>query len=291
MNKKVIIILSSIIVIIAIFIVVLTFLNKNKVINDYENLMRTNLDLVNNIVNKYEIQKSGYVEVVANYKGAHGENYPAIFNYNYLLSDKLYLEDDHYVGIDLNDDLLKIISVLRKINKIDINNYDKLKKESSKLYIEYDPKYINNLIGTDFKKVNVDVVLKGFIKKLEKIIINLDDIKIVIDKNVNVLFEDINMDIKLDEKATYVNVNNKLKMNIFMKDNYSFSIVINGQVYSLELTEEGANIKFNSSAAIYNSLSIKVKYKEMDLNLKDELVNINDNPIIRYLSESDFSIR
>ncbi len=294
MNKKRIIIISSVVVAV---VLILTFLNisinasKNKCLDEYKNKITSKINIISSIVNKYDISPSGEVEVVANYKGAHGENYPANFNYNYTLDDKLYFEDEEYTSIDVNKNLLSVIGSLKNIENVDVSKYESVKKSGNKIKIMYDEKTINEVLKTNFKSISAEVNMSGIIKKIKEINIILDDINITVNgDDLHITYNSKTIDLNLKEDATYVNINNKLKMNIFTKNNYNFSIVFNNQVYSLELLEDGLNLKFNTSASIYNSMSIKVKYKGVSLEKKREANNYNDNPIIRYLSESDLSL-
>lgn len=293
MNKKKIIIISSIAVVFLIIVFLLISVNasKNKCLDEYKNKISSKINIASNILNKYNIGLSGEVEVVANYKGAHGENYPANFNYNYLLEDKLYFEDEEYTSIDINKNLLSVIDSLKNLENVDVSKYKSIVKKGNKIKIMYDEKTINEVLKTNFKSIRAEINMSGIIKKIKEINIILDDINISVNgDDIHITYDSKNIDLNLKEDATYVNVNNKLKMNIFTKNNYNFSIVFNNQVYSLELLEDGLNLKFNTSASIYNSMSIKVKYKSVSLEKKREAENYNDNPIIRYLRESDLSL-
>lgn len=293
MNKKKIIIISSIAVVLLIIVFLFISVNasKNKCLDEYKNKITSKINIVSNILNKYNIGLSGEVEVVANYKGAHGENYPANFNYNYLLEDKLYFEDEEYTSIEVNKNLLSVIDSLKNLDNIDISKYKSTVKKGNKIKIMYDEKTLNEVLKTNFKSIRAEINMSGIIKKIKEINIILDDINISVNgDDIHIAYDSKNIDLNLKEDATYVNVNNKLKMNIFTKNNYNFSIVFNNQVYSLELLEDGLNLKFNTSASIYNSMSIKVKYKSVSLEKKREAENYNDNPIIRYLRESDLSL-
>lgn len=293
MNKKKIIIISSIAVVLLIIVFLFISVNasKNKCLDEYKNKITSKINIVSNILNKYSIGLSGEVEVVANYKGAHGENYPANFNYNYLFEDKLYFEDEEYTSIEVNKNLLSVIDSLKKLDKIDVSKFKSIVKKGNKIKIMYDEKTLNEVLKTNFKSIRAEINMSGIIKKIKEINIILDDINISVNgDDIHIAYDSKNIDLNLKEDATYVNVNNKLKMNIFTKNNYNFSIVFNNQVYSLELLEDGLNLKFNTSASIYNSMSIKVKYKSVSLEKKREAENYNNNPIIRYLSESDLSL-
>lgn len=292
MNKKMVIIITVfIIIILGALSLIMINISKNKCITNYESELSNKLNLISNTLNKYNIKSTGEVEVVANYKGAHGENYPAKFNYNYLVDDKIYFENNEYSSIDFNKKIVDIINILKRVDKLDIKKYDKLTKKSNNIIITYDNNYINNLLATNFNNISVSINMKGVVKKIKDINIKLDDINItVIGKDIEVKYKNNLINLTLDKSATYLNVNNKLKMNIFLNNNYTFSIVLNNKVYSLELLNDGFNLKFNTSASIYNSLNISVKYKDVKVDKKNEALNYNDNPIIRYLRECDLSL-
>ena len=66
-------------------------------INNYReaNLVNRSLSLISSYseklhesVGRYDVGLTGTIDVKANYKGAHGENYPAQYNYNFEVSDK-----------------------------------------------------------------------------------------------------------------------------------------------------------------------------------------------------------
>ncbi len=290
MNKKMVIIISVfIIIILGALSLIMINISKGKCITNYESELSNKLNLISNTLNKYNIKSTGEVEVVANYKGAHGENYPAKFNYNYLVDDKIYFENNEYSSIDFNKKIVDIINILKRVDKLDIKKYDKLTKKSNNIIITYDNNYINSLLDTNFNNISVSINMSGFVKKIKDINIKLDDINItVIGKDIEVKYKNNKINLTIEESASYINVNNKLKMNIF--NNNTFSIVLNNQVYSLQMLDDGLNIKFNTSAAIYNSLSVSVKYKDITIDKNNESSNYKDNPIIRYLSESDLSL-
>lgn len=291
MNKKVITVLFCLFLAVAIDIFCFDLLGKNEGFIRFSDIYSDNIKYVSKIANKFSISPTGEVEVTANYKGAHGENYPAVFNYNYELSDKLYFENEEYSSINIDKYLLKNIEVLKKIQDIDINNYSRKISKHNKYRIMYDSSYINEVLNTNFKEVYVDINLSGLIKKIDSVDIYLDDIKInYCNKEFKINYGKYNIVVALTNSASYANVNNKLKMNVFTSDNISFSIVFNNQVYSLELVDNGMNIKFVTKAAIYNSLDIKVRNSDVRLDKLVETIDYNDNPIIRYLSESNLSL-
>lgn len=291
MKKKVILVITlSLVITVSLVLYNFMYFSKKETINYVTNVIKTKLDLINDIVEKFPVKNTGIVEVTANYKGAHGENYPAVFNYNYELSDKLYLENGEFSYINIDSNLKKMINLFFNLKKLDLTNYE-ISKSDGKYILTYDEKAINEVLKTTFNKISVSIEAKDVFKKEKNIQIDLDDIHIdILKKDIVIKNHDKLSYISLDSDLCYLNVNNKLKMNLFMKDNYSSNIVWNGQVYTLLLEDEGFLLKFNTSASIYNSISMTFKYEDVILNKNNKLENFKDNPIIRYISESDLSL-
>ncbi len=291
MKKKVIVVITlSLVITVSLVLYNFMYFSKKETINYVTNVIKTKLDLINDIVEKFPVKNTGIVEVTANYKGAHGENYPAVFNYNYELSDKLYLENGEFGYINIDSNLKKMVNIFLNLKKLDLTNYE-ISKSDDKYILTYDEKAINEVLKTTFNKINVSIEAKDIFKKEKNIQIDLDDIHIdILKKDIVIKYQGILTYISLDSDLCYLNINNKLKMNLFMKDNFSSNIVWNGQVYSLFLEDEGFLLKFNTSASIYNSISMTFKYEDVILNKNNKLENFKDNPIIRYISESDLSL-
>lgn len=291
MKKKVIVVITlSLVITVSLVLYNFMYFSKKETINYVTNEIKTSLDLINDIVGKFPVKNTGTVEVTANYKGAHGENYPAVFNYNYELSDKLYLENGEFSYINIDSNLKKMVNIFLNLKKLDLTNYE-ISKSDDKYILTYDEKAINEVLKTTFNKINVSIEAKDIFKKEKNIQIDLDDIHIdILKKDIVIKYQGILTYISLDSDLCYLNINNKLKMNLFMKDNFSSNIVWNGQVYSLFLEDEGFLLKFNTSASIYNSISMTFKYDDVIVNKNNKLENFKDNPIIRYISESDLSL-
>ncbi len=291
MKKKVILVITlSLVINVSLVLYNFMYFSKKETINYVTNVIKAKLDLINDIVEKFPVKNTGIVEVTANYKGAHGENYPAVFNYNYELSDKLYLENGEFSYINIDSNLKKMVNLFFNLKKLDLTNYE-ISKSDGKYILTYDEKAINEVLKTTFNKISVSIEAKDVFKKEKNIQIDLDDIHIdILKKDIVIKNHDKLSYISLDSDLCYLNVNNKLKMNLFMKDNYSSNIVWNGQVYTLLLEDEGFLLKFNTSASIYNSISMTFKYEDVILNKNNKLENFKDNPIIRYISESDLSL-
>lgn len=291
MKKKVIVVITlSLVITVSLVLYNFMYFSKKETINYVTNEIKTSLDLINDIVGKFPVKNTGTVEVTANYKGAHGENYPAVFNYNYELSDKLYLENGEFGYINIDSNLKKMVNIFLNLKKLDLTNYE-ISKSDDKYILTYDEKAINEVLKTTFNKISVSIEAKDIFKKEKNIQIDLDDIHIdILKKDIVIKYQGILTYISLDSDLCYLNINNKLKMNLFMKDNFSSNIVWNGQVYSLFLEDEGFLLKFNTSASIYNSISMTFKYDDVIVNKNNKLENFKDNPIIRYISESDLSL-
>lgn len=291
MKKKAILVITlSLVITVSLVLYNFMYFSKKETINYVTNVIKAKLDLINDIVEKFPVKNTGIVEVTANYKGAHGENYPAVFNYNYELSDKLYLENGEFSYINIDSNLKKMVNLFFNLKKLDLTNYE-ISKSDGKYILTYDEKAINEVLKTTFNKISVSIEAKDVFKKEKNIQIDLDDIHIdILKKDIVIKNHDKLSYISLDSDLCYLNVNNKLKMNLFMKDNYSSNIVWNGQVYTLLLEDEGFLLKFNTSASIYNSISMTFKYEDVILNKNNKLENFKDNPIIRYISESDLSL-
>lgn len=291
MKKKVIVVITlSLVITVSLVLYNFMYFSKKETINYVTNEIKTSFDLINDIMDKFPVKNTGTVEVTANYKGAHGENYPAVFNYNYELSDKLYLENGEFSYINIDSNLKKMVNIFLNLKKLDLTNYE-ISKSDDKYILTYDEKAINEVLKTTFNKINVSIEAKDIFKKEKNIQIDLDDIHIdILKKDIVIKYQGILTYISLDSDLCYLNFNNKFKMNLFMKDNFSSNIVWNGQVYSLFLEDEGFLLKFNTSASIYNSISMTFKYDDVILNKNNKLENFKDNPIIRYISESDLSL-
>lgn len=291
--KKDVILVSSVIV--AVLIIVLSsvvIFNNSKLETKALEVIDAHIKEINSFVNKYEVMNSGIVEVSANYKGAHGESYPAEFVYNYELTDKLYFENEVYSYLDINNDALNVIRSIKKIGKFDVNNYKNKNVSSKVITYSYDVEDINSIFNTSFKKAEIKVFTKGIYKTVDYIEVDLDECKITINKkDISIVYGKNDIDLVKNDAGYYLSINGKLKCNIFVNDdNYSFSIVLNNTVYYLELRDDGLVIKFTSSAAIYNNIDIKVTYGEDAVTKGMLSENFDDNPIIRYLSKSDLSL-
>ncbi len=290
MKKKVVIIILISLVSLGGFFLMMSN-NKKRYLDEYSNKVKGDIELLSKLVNKHQIKRHGVAKIQANYKGAHGENYPAHFQYNYELSDKLYFENEEYNFIEIHESFLNIIKYLSNLNRIDTRKYANLKVNFSALKLTYDVSYINEILGSNFKSVKVCIKMKGLIKKIDYIEIYVDDLIFNIkDGDIKVNYKGNDINIRLSNNAYYFNVADNLKMNVFTNNNYLFSIVLNNKVYTVELKDDGASIIFNNESAIYNSVKIDLDYEDITLNKNKIDSNFSDNPLIRYLSEADLTV-
>lgn len=291
MRKKVIIIALILIVILGGTLLFLSGISKKSCLDEYKNKVDDDIKLLSKLVNSYQIKSSGVAKIQANYKGAHGENYPADFQYNYELSDKLYLENEEYSYIELNQQLLNILKYLANLEKVDVSKYTNLKKNFSSYEFLYDNNYINEILDSNFKSIKVLIKMKGLVKRINYIEIYVDDMLINIkNDDIKVKYKDNDINVRIANNAYYLNISDKLKMNVFMNNNYLFSIVLNNKVYTVELKSDGASIVFNNEGSIYNSISINLEYDDVTLEKNKKSANFLDNPLIRYLSDADLSV-
>ena len=200
LNEKKVIVVITLSLVITVSLVLYNFMyfSKKETINYVTNEIKTSLDLINDIVGKFPVKNTGTVEVTANYKGAHGENYPAVFNYNYELSDKLYLENGEFGYINIDSNLKKMVNIFLNLKKLDLTNYE-ISKSDYKYILTYDEKAINEVLKTTFNKINVSIEAKDIFKKEKNIQIDLDDIHIdILKKDIVIKYQGILTYISLD---------------------------------------------------------------------------------------------
>ncbi len=243
-------------------------------------------------VGRYDVGLTGTIDVKANYKGAHGENYPAQYNYNFEVSDKLYFEDTSLSYFDINTEWLKVFSVLGRLKNLDLKKYLDITTEKNDIVVSYDAKYINDILGSEFENTYVKIHTRGITRKFDKIVITLDEIVVTInDKEIIVNSDGNEIRIVPNDAGFFIAINNILKGNIFVNDdNCSGSLVIGDRVYYFEVSGDNAIVKFSNEASIYNSIEMNVHFSKLELKKMSVSANFDDNPIIRYLSEARYSL-
>lgn len=240
-------------------------------------------------LNRYPIKNSGKIDVSANYKGAHGENFPHDFSFNYALkNNKIYFEnEDGYNTLTINRALFNFLNGLTaKLNVDDV----KLFNDSNDLTmakVNIDSKYLNQLYGTNFKNIEVTVYFNNILSKnIEKTVIKLDDTIITKSGNNYVInIDDYIIKFNFNKSGYSLNINDNIKMNAFNEiNNDRYTLVVGKYVYSITLNEENIEFVASTGASIYNSINVKAHYEDIQLKLEKEL-DIKENPITRYFSE------
>lgn len=268
--KKRIIIIIGVILVILIGLFIYTFIK-------YNNISKTSLSNIEdyqanltNFLSKVDISNTGSIDLNANYKGAHGESYPSEYQYYYKYENKkLYLSDEYYVSIDLD---LTFIDILKKLSTYDFNNYNSKSIGYNKITYKYDNGVLTINPSTKVMNLNID-----------DLDITIDDDKITIKVNDNTI------SITINDKGYYININDTLKSNIFMYDSLTtISVAVNSYIFYLEIGDT-VKLNFNSQASIYNSIEIEINNGEDNTTLDNELLDYNENPITRYLSNIDIS--
>lgn len=240
-------------------------------------------------VSRYEIKKVGKLSISANYKGAHGENFPHDFEFNYALKgNKIYFENkDGYNSLNLNKDLIDVLKSFNK--KIEV---DKVRASNSTINfttatLNLNVEYINNLYKTSFKNITATVYFNNFLSKnVEKTVIKIDDIVITkIGKSYIIDVDDYNIKFNFNKSGYSININDDIKMNVFNETtNDRYTLVVGKYVYSFTVREDGIDFVASTGASIYNSFNVVAQYDDIELNLNKEL-DIEKNPITRYFSE------
>lgn len=291
--KKNVTIISSIIALVAIIVSIgiIAF-------NERDNLEKKAIDNVFDVLNyaekyfnKHDYINSGEISVSAKYKGAHGENFPKDFKYTFLLDNNFitFENDEGYFTKELDQRLIKIIEIINKIKTEELSNLIKVNKreyKNNKINLTLDKENINRILNTKFKNTNLIINTKGLIKEsIEDIILELDDIKFTLKSDqLNVNYNKTNLKIDFNSKGYSLNVNNKIKMNVFFEDEKNrYSIVINQVVFYVETFQDKVIFKTTTQSAIYNGLDLTFNFSEQKLK-KNKIILEESIPIFRYFN-------
>lgn len=291
--KKNITIISSIIALIAIIVSL-----GITVFNERDNLEKKGIDNVFDVLNyvekyfnKYDYINSGEVSVSAKYKGAHGENFPKDFKYNFLLDNTsiTFENNEGYFTKQFDQRMIRMIEVLNKIKTDELSNLIKIngrEYKNNKIYLILDKDNINKILNTQFKNTYLIINTKGFIKKsIDDIVLELDDIKFTLESDqLNVKYDNTNLKIDFNSKGYSLNVNNKIKMNVFFEDEKNrYSIVINQVVFYVETFQDKVIFKTTTQSAIYNGLDLIFNFSEQKLK-KNKITLEESIPVFRYFN-------
>lgn len=288
-RKILLIIMITLFILLAGFFVKRVYQDK---IDVFEEEMKNIVEDINELstkLNRYSIKSTGELAISANYKGAHGENFPHDFTFNFSLSkDKIFFENnDGYNSLNINQELIAFINNMRK--KIDINKLGlgKFSYNFTNPSYEIGTTYLNSVYNTDFKNMKATIYFNNFLSnKVDRTVIELGNITIT-KTGESYVIEINNNKIKFNfNKNGYsLNINDDIKMNVFNETtNDRYSLVKGNYVYSFTINNESIDFVASTGASIYNSINVVATYKEYNL-IKEKELSTTDNPITRYFSE------
>ena len=276
MKKKIIIISSIVIALIALLITIL-LINNKKQITEEELLNKAVINIKNLIkyTNNNNFKTIGILNVIAKYKGAHGEHYPKefIYNFNTRIEDNTYIVTiGNSSGYYEKEYKVPGLVLMNNIKNIDETTIDKIFK--NKINIEE----LNKTLKTDYKKCKYEIDEYLNIKcDNDYITFEEDTIKLKYKENI--------FRIDTNEKMFSVTINDTLKMNAIYYDEMTrYNVVLNNNVIYFETSNNKLYLNSTSEAAIYNAMEVTVDYKDVvvDKNIKVEEIEI---PIFRYFNE------
>ena len=285
MKRKILLIVS---IVIAIIITITFFVLRNNIVSIAKNNINGSIKSIYSFINKYEYDNYAKVNVIANYKGAHGSTNPVNFDYNSYVeynNDELsiyFTNNDGYNVLKLNNDLINIYMRIRNMSMdefISIFQIKSIDYNIGKIILNIDNNSINSLFNTDIKNlkmvVNTDLLNVG-IKDYELLI---DDETIKISNN----FEEITgNDLRLSKSNDSYHFNYKnFKMNYSFNESDRFIITFDNYVVYLELLNNRIILKVNKEISIYKGLEFDIKFEDVKINMTKEL-DKNSNPILRY---------
>lgn len=283
-----------IIIMVALFILFIGVFVK-KIYLDKADILKSEVETVLEDINdlsgkagRYKVSSTGELAISANYRGAHGENFPHDFTFNYVLENNtLYMEnEDGYNSLKLDKDLMGFIKGIKK--SLDESKVVILDNSINfmKSVINIDTSYINEVYNTNFKEIKATVYFENFLSKnVDKMVIEIDDIVITkIGKSYTIEVDDNTIKYNSNSSGYSLTINDNIKMNVFNETtNDRYTLVVDSYVYSFTVTNDSIDFVASSSASIYNSINVIVSYEDYELLLTEEL-DIEENPITRYFS-------
>ena len=239
---------------------------------------------------KNKFSDQGTVNVIASYKGAHGERYPHDYTFNFT-----YNNDILSIGNDSGyyDKEVKLpTTFISKLLKVSLDKFANVKEaKTTNNVVEYklDIKKINDSLNTNFTKGSIRVNFKGFLVDYESVEITMDDIKIVYtDKKYVITKGDNKIELTTSEAGVNFKVNNNIKGNYIYNGNM-VNVVIDNDAYSITFKENGFSIRTTASHAIYNAFEANVEFTNVELK-RNRVVEEIDIPIWRYLGDTNYKI-
>lgn len=289
-NKKLIILIS--IVILLILILVSTFLvirkkNTEKAIDKSMENINTIVQKMDNYLTNKTIFENGTLVATAKYKGAHGEKYPSVYNFNYELDkDTLNIKVGNNEGYQENVINSKLIKIFLKLNSLTKEEIKSVKEDKT-----INKNNFNKVFGTNFNLVKLDIKVKGFLNReatttltLDNILVEINEKELIIHKGNNIIR------IKVSDIGYSLFINDSLKMNmIASNDKDKYNIVIKDRSFYATITENEIEINTENQSAIYNGLNLLFK-KGTEKVLENNKISYDDIPVFRYYNNLELEV-
>lgn len=306
MNKKKVI-LISIIIVIVIVIIITSIYHNNKIYKNYEKQLEDKIEKIYNDINSYDYKGTGHIDLVANYRGAHGEANPANFNYDFNLTNtSLTLgNSDGYYTIGIPDDYKTYAdNSIKELSSYTIDDYKnilshniKVENNKNKLVITLDKDYINELFNSNFSSIKLTFNLKGLLyKNVDNITLNIKytydgnniDNNLTISSDLKTIIGEINnLDFRYYENSNgfSISYDTLFKLNKIEYDNYNeINIVFSSYSATLDLYKDYVDFYVSGEAAIYKGLTMKITFDD-NINInKANLIDGHSIPIVRYFT-------
>ncbi len=290
MKRKIVGIISIIIVLLLVFIASIYFINKNYT-NKQIDAFINKYQVFYQYINKHPIYDEGVIDVSANYRGAHGENYPNKFKYNYKLEDSLayFSNEEGYKEYKYDSQLYELIKKIRALAPNELNNIIRNSKiKDNKVIV--DVSEINKITNSNIKEISITFNSSNIIKKLKSIEIKIDDIVVIIDDtNIDINSKNDNINIRINSAGYFLNINDTLKMNAFLNsDKNTYSIVIDDKVIRVEVSDTELKVFGGFESAIYNSIELSITKEKVSI-VKTKELELESVPMLRYFINTDLS--
>ncbi len=305
--KKKKIIFISIISIIIIIIILTSIYHNNKIYQNYEKQIQAKIEEIYNNIYSYNYKDSGHIDLVANYRGAHGEANPANFSYDFKLTNtSLTLgNSDGYHTEGISDDYKTYAdNTLKELNNYTVEDYKNIishniiaESKNNKLIITLDKDYINKIFNSNFTNITLTFNLKGLIyKKVDNLTLNIKytydgnniDNNLTISSDLKTIIGEINnLDFRYYENSNgfSISYDTVFKLNKIEYDNYNeINIVFSSYSVTLDLYKDYIDFYVSGEAAIYKGLTMKITFTD-DINInQDNEIDGHSIPIIRYFT-------
>ncbi len=278
MKKKQLIIIGIIVVIIIIIVgVFLINIKGNKKVSR-DDLINQNLDFIASLSKKYS--RVGNLDVTANYRGAHGENNPHDFEYEFEVEGgKLFIGNEKGFSYLSDFNYLDIINLIA-----DIKNKLKVTKIDTNIY-SMDTEMISDILYKRIDSITLETKSKENIMHIK-----YDD------KDETITFNEdftsakgtfFDKEIKYNKTSQGISLQYgfDFKMNVFTgEDKVEYSIVNGPYVYKILLYEDKITASVSGEAAIYKGLDMTFNFVDGLRVDHDKIIDSKNICITRYFN-------